>query len=437
MAFLTMTLILTILLVLTGSSTGILIPGPDALHRYKSAVAHFSLTDTSRKDPYAPGNRAIMLSLFLPVSARTCTKECNELYMPAQTAKKCATQFLESAEKSVFEKMEYSVCCGSSSSIDLDKILLVVLDPHTDTTRLLYATMARYLAANGVAVLTIDHPHDTSIVEYTDGTATVFNNGAVALSNLSPLTSYNDTVTTAVEQRILDITYALKSLPSTSSLFPKLKFSGALNANSYALIGHGLGGTVATSLAFSDLRVTLSINMAGTPPPFPLPSSSSSLNTTSIPVYFFTPSPLPRHSDILWPSIWPHLVGPATSFHLDDSAVMDFSDLPVIIDLAGTSKEAIKGEGMGSQGPWGNHAVKCFLEGVVRDRLLGDGKGVTRCVGMFAKMVPDMGIGKGEGSASASGIGDGDVKSEAVRWGGKVRMWIGACVLFVLWVCVC
>jgi hypothetical protein len=410
------TLLVVILLALFGHSNSNLIPGPDDQHPYKSAVAHFSLIDTATKDPYAPAeDRKTMLSLFLPIKKGSCTKECQISYMSKETAKICNNQFFGDTNKGIFEKMTYSVCCGSNQAIDASQIPVVVFDPHTDTSRLLYATMARYFSANGVAILLVDHPHDSSIVEFSNSPI-AFNSGLTGLSNFSPLTSWNDTVTKAINTRIADIHFALSSLKIQNFLetqFPNLKFTSALNTESYAIIGHGLGGTVATSLSFSDPRVRFSINLSGTPP---------SLNhSTNTPIYFIGRKDFRRDHDINWPSVWSHLTGPAIEFDLADSAIFDFSDLPVIAELAG-----VQGKGVGSQGPWGNHAVKCFVEGVIRDELMGDTHGVSRCVGMFGGMVPYMaafGPG-GKGQVTVGGVGTAEagkpIKSEAVS-----RRWIG------------
>jgi hypothetical protein len=84
-----------------------------------------------------------MLSLFLPIKASSCIKECKDPYMQKQTVMICNDQFLSDKNKGVIEKTEYTVCCSAIETIYLSKIPIVVQSPHTDTTRLLYATMVR------------------------------------------------------------------------------------------------------------------------------------------------------------------------------------------------------------------------------------------------------------------------------------------------------
>jgi hypothetical protein len=362
-----------------------LIPAPDSGHKFKAAVAEFSIVDTKRKDPHTiDEDRKIMVSLFMPVPVSDCTNECDRAYMGKVAAKIANNQTLGNPSNGVFEKMKYTVCCGASEPIDASEIPVVVLEPHTDTSRLLYSNLARYMTANNVAVVLIDHPHDSSVVEFSDKDV-AFNSGATGLSNFSPLTAWNSTVTNAIDIRIQDIYTALEQLKDvdllTRNFGSNFKFTSGLNTSSYSIVGHGLGGTVATQLSISDRRVRLSINLSGSAPPLD--------HATASPIYFLGRSNFRRDADINWPSTWPHLTGPATEFDLADSEIFDFTDLPIIIDATGNPK--LRGLGLGKSGPWGNHAVKCFVEGILRDQIWGETGAVSHCVQLFGdRMVPYM-----------------------------------------------
>jgi len=382
-------LVITLTVLLPQNVHSIEIPGADNNHNYLVAVSHFPLTDSTKKDPYRPEqDRRIMVSLYMPVPRKQCSAMGTQEYMPPQTAKIANEQFIEGNERDagVFETMTYSSCISSNSGGggDVSKVPVVVLEPHVDTSRLMYSTMARYIAANGAAVVVIDHPGDASIVHFTSSRTrdleVVYNSGTVPLSNLSPLTQYNETVETAVETRISDIAFTLSQINSTSLLtrqFPSLHFTGSLNTASYGIIGHGLGGTVATSLSLfptllsstnstnstNSPTTAFSINLSGTPPPL----NSSTRNT---PLFFFGRADFRREHDINWPTTWSHLTGPATEFDLDDSAIFDASDLPLIVELAWEEdgKEGVVGRGLSGNRPAeGARAVICFLENVVKE----------------------------------------------------------------------
>lgn len=69
------------------------IPGPNDAHAYKSAVAHFSLSNS------------LEVSLFMPVKKEDCAFESERLYMPAGVARASDEQFLGNVSTSVFDKM--------------------------------------------------------------------------------------------------------------------------------------------------------------------------------------------------------------------------------------------------------------------------------------------------------------------------------------------
>jgi hypothetical protein len=367
---------------------GILIPGPDAIHKYKSAVAEIFLVDPIRKDPWnVTENRKIMVSVFMPIPASTCTSECKHPYMSSDAAKIANNQFLGDQNKGVFEKMEFTVCCNAQQTIDASKIPVVVLEPHTDTSRLMYTTLARYMAANNVVVVLVDHPHDSSIVEFgASGSAVAWNSGATGLSNFSPLNSWNSTVTNAIDIRVQDINLALTALTNPvllSAQFPNVHFTNTFDTSSYSIIGHGLGGTVATILSATDPRVRFSINLSGSAPPLTKSTASA--------VYFLGRADFRREHDINWPATWKQLTGPATEFDLNDSDIMDFTDLSTIVDLAQTQGgfSELNAQGLGTTGPLGNDAVKCWVEAYIRDNLGGEETAVSSCVRLFGdRMVP-------------------------------------------------
>ncbi|KAI4906097.1 hypothetical protein J4E90_010860 [Alternaria incomplexa] len=412
-------LVITLTTLLPKTVHSIDIPGADTNHNYLVAVSHFPLTDSTKKDPYRPDqDRRIMVSLYMPVPRKQCSALSQQEYMPPQTAKIANEQFIEGNEREVgvFETMTYSSCVGSSSGGDVSKIPVVVLEPHVDTSRLMYSTTARYIAANGAAVVVIDHPGDASIVEFTSSRTRdleiVYNSGTVPLCNLSPITEYNETVRTAVAARVSDIAFALGQINSTSLLtrqFPALHFTGSLNTESFGIIGHGLGGTVATSISLfhtllsgtnstnstNSPRASFSINLSGTPP---LLNSS----TNNSPLFFFGRADFRREHDINWPVTWSHLTGPATEFDLDNSAIFDASDLPLVVELAREEggKTGLVGRGLSGGNPAeGARAVICFLKNIVKEMvgLEGQGRNVGDCIRMFEGVRPYPGYGRGRG----------------------------------------
>ena len=104
---------LTVVILLTalyGNVHAIRLPSADGKHKYKVAVSHFPLTDTARKDPYKPDEvRRLMVSLYMPVPKESCSNECQNSYMPPQTAAIANEQFIEGGKRDagIFELMPF------------------------------------------------------------------------------------------------------------------------------------------------------------------------------------------------------------------------------------------------------------------------------------------------------------------------------------------
>lgn len=372
-------------------------------HTHNAAVAHINVFDQSREDPWTGEKRIFRVSLFMPIPKEHCTNNCTHTYMPEQTARICNEQFAGEYESGIFYIMSMKVCCGANARLDASKTPVVVIEPHTDTTRFLYSSMAQHLSANGVAVLLMDHPRDTSIVEFPDQPI-IYNSGSTPLSNFSPLTEWNSTITNALDIRTKDIDSALQLISSPDILtkyFPNIAYVNNLDTSTYSIIGHGFGGTLATQLSIlQPARVRFSINLSGSAPPLDTPTSST--------IYFLGRTNFRREHDIHWPATWTHLTGRATEFDLSDSDIMDFTDIPLVVEIAKyyTGWKNINARGVGNSGPWGHEAMKCFVEGITKKEILGYLDGIEACVRDFGNMVPYMRMPGGRGKVRKNKRGE-------------------------------
>ncbi|KAJ4376548.1 hypothetical protein N0V86_006661 [Didymella sp. IMI 355093] len=336
------------------------IPGPNDAHVYNSAVANFPL------------NNDLEVSLFMPVKKSDCSSEEDRLYMPASAVRTLDKQFFGNVSTSVFDKMKYKACDGSSKTIDASKIPLVFMEPQVGTSRFLYSTLARFMAANGMAIAILDHPEISS---------------SATLDPFHDLKEWNETVTQTVNARIKDINVVLKKLDDVKLLqrqFPGFEFKSTFDTQSYSIVGHGIGGTTATTLSTLDSRVSFSINLSGTPPLLQHPTYAT--------VYFFGRSDFRRENDIHWPSAWKNLAGRATEWDFQDAGIFDYSDLPWIVDLARQDGKITIDNVKGLRnvlGPFGFHINACFLEAYLKAELTEPKQGwVGDCVRMFDQMKP-------------------------------------------------
>lgn len=338
----------------------VIIPGPNDAHAYTSVVANFPLTN------------GLEVSLFLPVKKADCSSEVTRLYMPASIVHASDKQFFGNVSTGVFDKMEYKTCEGSSKMIDASKIPLVFVEPQVGTSRFLYSTLARFMAANGMAIAILDHPKTSS---------------SAALDPFHDLKKWNETVTQTVNAHIQDINIVLKELNDVSLLkrqFPSLNLNSTFDTQSYSILGHGIGGTTATTLGVLDPRVRFSINLSGTPPLLDHPTYSAT--------YFFGRSDFRRENDIHWPATWKNLAGRATEWDLENAGIFDFSDLPWIVDLARQDEKITIDNVKGLRdtlGPFGFHVNACYLEAYLKAELTEPKYGyVGDCVRIFDQMKP-------------------------------------------------
>ncbi|KAF2010978.1 hypothetical protein BU24DRAFT_330625, partial [Aaosphaeria arxii CBS 175.79] len=302
---------------------------------------HIALYDNDRLDPYDfnTAQRAVMMTLHLPINATHCNDSCSFDYMPPETAKVANKQFFGNESAGIFESIHGEQCCGSNTTIDLSQYTPVIFEPDVGTSRHLYTAMAREIVSQGHPVIVIDHPSDSLVVEFspTPDTHTVVHQ-TIKLSPYEPLRPWNTTVTEALTTRIADINFVLHELLTLrhlNDLFPSLTFTHPFSltpSTPLGIIGHGLGGTVATYLSATDPRFTISINLSGASPPLTSPTTSQ--------ILFFgrtgtgSTTPFTRDHAPHWLTTWPLLRGKASELDMLNAGALQFSDLPLVAELA-------------------------------------------------------------------------------------------------------
>ncbi|KAF2194626.1 hypothetical protein K469DRAFT_734424 [Zopfia rhizophila CBS 207.26] len=340
----------------------------------------------STRDPYEENTsgRKLMISLFYPVANGTCIKDCQKLYMPDRTAKVTSEQFFGDEDADVFEHVKFQACCATNRTEDPRKYPVVIVEPAAGTSRHLYGAIAQYIASQGYAVFTIDHPHDCSIVEYSDAHENSTIIKSIQLNPFEPIRPWNHTVTQAVTTRVHDINFLLKSLNNpyyVQQLLPSTPSFGALfNTSKVGIVGHGIGGGTATWLSLSDQRFEIGVNWVGTPPLIE--------DDVLRPVVFFGHDAYRRDDDIYWPGIWEHIKGSAWEWDMKKGGHFDYSDLPLILNITGNPKGY--GKGLGEiRGPTAFNITSQFTSAYLQIFLKPDRKVKQILQGLLA-LYPEM-----------------------------------------------
>lgn len=348
-------------------------PAPSGMP-WDLAHARSSLVDDSRKDPYNNStNRKIAFSVFMPIAKIECTGHTFWDYMPNQTASASNLQFFGNEEAGVFDQLKFQSCSETvkGRSYNTNHFPLLIFEPAVGTSRFLYNQLASQLSANGAHVVTIDHPYDAPVVEF-EGSDAIKNDGRVNLDPFQVNKPVDDAGTKkAIDTRIADVNAVIKHLEKPDvlpELFPYVNFTKGntqIPTQRIFMIGHGLGGSVATDMGAGDKRVEWTVNLSG----------STRTLTEDITAYtiFFGREGYRSEDDVAWQKTRKHLTGPQAEWTYNKAEQFDYSDLPLVANLVDSKK---KPQGLGT--PYENmnpddptttfRAVSCFLE----VRCLGD-----------------------------------------------------------------
>ncbi|KAL1598795.1 hypothetical protein SLS60_007937 [Paraconiothyrium brasiliense] len=333
----------------------------------------------------------------MPVFNEACGEMTDNNYMPALTAQASNLQFFGDKSAGVFDQLHFESCSKNTDEYNANHFPLLIFEPAVGTSRFVYNQLARQLSANGAHVVTIDHPYDAPIVEFA-GLDPIQNDGAVTLDAFQVNRPVNNTeIKKAIDTRIADINSVIEELEKADTLprlFPNFTFTDGntkVPTQHLFVLGHGLGGSVATSMGFNDKRVIWTINLSG----------SSPVIREDVLAYtiFFGRKDYGSENDTAWQETKKHIAGPQVEWTYDQADQFDFSDLPLVSHLIDPDNKA-KGLGtpyekMDPNDPTATfRALSCFLEAYFRDtvipgwsvdpRLPGEShNALQKCLGWF------------------------------------------------------
>ncbi|KAL4971324.1 hypothetical protein BDW66DRAFT_155764 [Aspergillus desertorum] len=211
----------------------------------------------SRTNPYDPrgGKRSIMVTTFTPVN---CGSVPSASYIPNATAKYEDASFQSfGLPPGTFESLRIQAQPQQQQmpfSHDRD-YTVVFFSPALATSRLMYTLLLQDIASNGFAVVSVDHPYDTDIVEYPDG-RTVLG----ILANISTETEF----VSAINVRVEDMLFLLDQMQDEKvirDIFPMSHGNPhLLSLDRVTILGHSLGGATAAQTILVDNRFVGGIN---------------------------------------------------------------------------------------------------------------------------------------------------------------------------------
>ncbi|KAH8600899.1 hypothetical protein B0O99DRAFT_720773 [Bisporella sp. PMI_857] len=206
---------------------------------YEVGIVSYELNNTSIEP-----SRDLIASIFYPTSA--CANSTHATAFGPQT--------------NVYTDNWLSLPPGSSATVSMlaysstpilhnhQDFPVIFFGPGYGNSKVYYAGAAQDLASHGYIVVTMDHPIDSSFIEYPDArNATYIENGS------QPLWEF-------VTRRKSDIFFILEDLGK----HPRIPgFRGKLPLEKIGALGSSLGGCAAAALVFNDARFVAGVNMDG------------------------------------------------------------------------------------------------------------------------------------------------------------------------------
>jgi pimeloyl-ACP methyl ester carboxylesterase len=291
--------------------------------RFDVAIRTAALVDTDRLDPYAKDGRArsIVVSGFGPVD--TCHERHVMPYMPPATARYQDEKYgAYGLPNGTFQALELETCkvgVLKHSACSATSMPVVLFSGALSTSRLIYSSMLQNIAAAGYLVVSIDHPYDSDIVEYPNGTVVM----GVNIDSDAELAL-------ALSTRVGDIAFMRQQMDNatvTDMFFPG-QMRGRTSPKT-AAIGHSFGGAAAATAMLQDHAIGAGLNLDG--------SMFGEVLTAGLdrPFVLMGHENKTQETDPTWKAIWPKLTAWKKEFEVEHSAHYSFSDLPLITSVLG------------------------------------------------------------------------------------------------------
>ncbi|KAK2756797.1 hypothetical protein FQN54_005243 [Arachnomyces sp. PD_36] len=223
---------------------GVLLPRPTG--EYQVTMSTAELVDESRPDPWELDtipNRRVMISRFDPVRENHCYRNEKVSYMSPLVAE-TEDQILGAYEwpSGYLSTVDMVFCTLQESDTPLPAPVLL-FSPGLNTTRFYYSAIAQEVASRGFSVITMDHPFETDVVEFPDGT--VAYGGHVDVNN-------TETLEFALDVRAKDTSFVIDTLAANSTEEIEVGF-----------FGHSFGGAASAAAMMDDTRIIGGVNLDG------------------------------------------------------------------------------------------------------------------------------------------------------------------------------
>lgn len=288
------------------------------------------MVDQSRLDPFTNFTqpREVLVSVFYPAEVASSELPLDQQslshgkasllpYMPLATAVFWDSVFSPyGLPGASLEQISTKCQLHAPISKQQTQYRLLVFSPGGGISRLFYTTMLEELARLGYAVVAIDHPYDSLIVEFPDGH--IVQGGFEEIDT--------DLLALLVKTRAQDVSFVIDELSSEASIYPF-----ELNTTHVVAFGHSLGGATAAQAALTDTRIQGGMNIDGR-----LFRSLKISNTTLSKSFLqFQSEESAAGPPWNWDEDWQHLSGWKLQLLLEGAQHATLTDMPLIVEELG------------------------------------------------------------------------------------------------------
>ncbi|MFB7414491.1 lipase [Streptomyces sp. NPDC056121] len=295
-------------------------------------LGQLHLVDHSRRDPWTsprpPGSsrsprspRELMVTLWYPARCPTHGR-ARAPWLPPEAAalyKQKVSQQLHTSLDTVDLPLTHAYTNAAVEEYG-HGLPVVLFSPGYRAQRALGAALVEDLASRGHAVVTIDHTHESDIVEFPGGRLE---------PGRQPGRPTDEDIAKALRVRQDDTRFVLDELPGLNAgRNPDAEgrplpqgLCGALGLRRTGMFGHSLGGDTAAEVMAADHRVMAGADLDG--------SINGSAAATGLdrPFLLMSNASHGRENDPSWEDFWSHLRGWRRSLRLRASGHQTYTDL--------------------------------------------------------------------------------------------------------------
>lgn len=318
----------------------------------------FTVSDTDRDDEYTPEAdvRELNVQLWYPANQEglgTVT------YMnPIVTDLFSVTQdYLDPAAMTeALSRVETNTSAGAPITSDIAELPIVFWSHGLGGVNSLYTTFASELASHGFLVVGIDHTYGAFATVFPDGTVR-----SIRATNAPPFP-------TIVRIWAKDMASVLDELELRNQGDPDGLLTGRLDLTKVGATGHSTGGSAAADVLTFDSRFSAAVTLDA-----PQVGEAAEGSGVDDPLMLFFADP----SDYVSSAVADRLQAPGYSLTVSQTSHYSFTDLPVLLDLAGVPEEARNGSNRppGTLEPLRNNAIINDWSLAFFDRYLRGGTG--------------------------------------------------------------